>query len=73
MLAFEPLAAEHERCAFLATDVEIREILIELALIHDGTEVGTRRERVVDLERLHLVGERGDETIVNARGDDEPR
>src|SRR5207237_3732632 len=58
VLPLEPLAAEHERRAFLTADVEIREILIELALIHDRTNVGARRERVVDLERLHLIGER---------------
>jgi hypothetical protein len=65
-LAVEALAAEGELGAFILADADIFEILIQLALIDDGADIGTGLHRVIDLQAAHPLGQGLDEFVVNA-------
>ena len=47
----KPLAAQDQPRALPAADVEVGEVLVELALVDHRPDVGARRKRIVDLER----------------------
>ena len=65
----EQLSAE-DAAALLRRDADVLEVARELARIDDRADVGAGRERVVDLQRLDLVDDGSDKTIVNTGGDD---
>ena len=72
-VAVEKFAAGDERRALVLTDLEIGQVLVELALIDDRADMGARLERVVDDEPLHALRDRIDEAVVNAARHDQAR
>src|SRR6185503_18455893 len=66
-------AAGHQLRAFLLADADVFEVLPELRLVDDRTDVGAGRQRVVDLELRQPVRKRANEAVVNARPDDQSR
>src|SRR5687768_876408 len=70
-VALEALAAASEPGAFLAADLDVLQVLVELPLIDDGADLGALLERVVDDQRLHARDHRVHEAIVDAFGDNE--
>ena len=71
--ALQPLAADDELRALALADLEVLQVLLELALVDDRPDVGAGEQRVVDAQRRELVGHRRDEAVVDAVGDDEAR
>ena len=68
----ETLAAESEFRPLILADADIFEILIQLALINDGTDIGTGLDGVIDLQAAHPLGQGLDEFVVDPGGDDQP-
>ena len=73
MLALEHFAAGDQLRAFLLADADVVEVLLELRLVDDRADVGAGLERIVDLELGQPLGQRGDESVVDALADDQPR
>ena len=59
--------------AFLLADLDIVEVLLELAGIDHRPDLGVLGNRVADLEVADPLGQRRDELVVDALGDDQAR
>ena len=70
--ALEALAARGELRAFLASELDVAQVLLELLLVDDGADVGALLQRVVDLQLFHLLNQRRNEAVVDSSRDDEP-
>ena len=72
-IAVEKLAAPGKLGILFAPDIEIFEVLGELALVHHRSDLSSILERMIDFQRLdrgdHLV----DECIMDLLLDDETR
>ena len=53
--------------------LDVAEVLLELLLADRRPDLRLRIERVADPQRPRLLGQRFDEAVVNAFGDDDPR
>ena len=52
--------------AFVLADLDVGEVLLELALVDDRADLRAGLQRVVDDESLHALGQRVDEAVVDA-------
>ena len=58
--------------AFVASDVEIRKILVELRLVDDRPDFGALLQGMIHLQRTHPLAQGGNEPVVDALGDNQP-
>ena len=72
-LAVEQLAAPGELGALVLGDLDVLQVLVELALVDDRADMRAGLERVVDDEALQALGQRLDEAVVDAGLHDQAR
>ena len=59
--------------ALVLADLDIAQILVELALVDHRADMRAGLQRVVDRQALQPLGQRVDEAVVDALGDDQAR
>ncbi|MNT44857.1 hypothetical protein D3C72_1814030 [compost metagenome] len=64
--ALHPLAAPHVFSAFCACDLDVAQVLVQLARVHHGAHLDTALQRVSDLEGGQPLAQPGHEGIVHA-------
>ena len=72
-LALQQFAAGGELGAFLLADLDVVGVLLELARIDHRADLDALLQRIADLEVAHALGQRLDELVVDAFGDDDAR
>ncbi len=70
-IALQTFTAVRQPRAFRAADAHVLEVLLELPLVDDRTDLRPRLQRIVNHQPLHAIDDRLDEPIVNAFGDDQ--
>ena len=63
------VAAADKPCAFALSDLDVVKVLLELALVDHGPDLGAGLQRVVHDEAHDALAQRLDKAVVDAFGD----